>query len=73
MYSTVAQRQTPPMIMSPCCAPVAAGPMSDDDALRRPGSGARREVKIMSYLFSSSGEENGESYRARADRRPSAI
>jgi hypothetical protein len=46
-----------------CCAPVAAGPMSDDDALhvalRLKALSDPARVKIMSYLFSSSsGEEN---------------
>jgi DNA-binding transcriptional ArsR family regulator len=46
-----------------CCAPVAAGPMSDDDALhvalRLKALADPARVKIMSYLFSSSaGEEN---------------
>jgi len=46
-----------------CCAPVAAGPMNDDDALqvalRLKALADPARVKIMSYLFSSpSGEEN---------------
>lgn len=46
-----------------CCAPVAAGPMSDEDALhvalRLKALADPARVKIMSYLFSSpSGEEN---------------
>jgi ArsR family transcriptional regulator, arsenate/arsenite/antimonite-responsive transcriptional repressor len=46
-----------------CCAPVAAGPMSDDDALqvalRLKALADPARVKIMSHLFSSSvGEEN---------------
>ena len=46
-----------------CCAPVAAGPMSDGDALhvalRLKALADPARVKIMSYLFSSSpGEEN---------------
>lgn len=46
-----------------CCAPVAAGPISDDDALhvalRLKALADPARVKIMSYLFSSvSGEEN---------------
>ncbi|MGO8853238.1 MAG: Rv2640c family ArsR-like transcriptional regulator [Mycobacterium sp.] len=46
-----------------CCAPVAAGPMSDDDALqvalRLKALADPARVKIMSFLFSSSaGEEN---------------
>ncbi|WP_158168208.1 Rv2640c family ArsR-like transcriptional regulator [Mycolicibacterium smegmatis] len=46
-----------------CCAPVAAGPMSDDDALsvalRLKALADPARVKLMSYLFSSSaGEEN---------------
>lgn len=46
-----------------CCAPVAAGPMSDDDALqvalRLKALADPARVKIMSYLFSSAtGEEN---------------
>ncbi len=46
-----------------CCAPVAAGPMSDDDALhvalRLKALADPARVKIMSYLFGSSGgEEN---------------
>jgi ArsR family transcriptional regulator len=46
-----------------CCAPVAAGPMSDDDALkvalRLKALADPTRVKIMSLLFSSSaGEEN---------------
>ena len=51
-------------ISSPvCCAPVAAGPMSDDDALhialRLKAIADPARVKIMSYLLSSeSGEEN---------------
>jgi ArsR family transcriptional regulator, arsenate/arsenite/antimonite-responsive transcriptional repressor len=47
-----------------CCAPVAAGPMSDDDALqialRLKALADPARVKIMSFLFSSeAGEENG--------------
>jgi ArsR family transcriptional regulator, arsenate/arsenite/antimonite-responsive transcriptional repressor len=46
-----------------CCAPVAAGPMSDADALqvamRLKALADPARVKIMSYLFSSpAGEEN---------------
>lgn len=46
-----------------CCAPVAAGPMSDDDALkvalRLKALADPTRVKIMSYLFSSAaGQEN---------------
>ena len=46
-----------------CCAPVAAGPISDDDALhialRLKALADPARVKIMSYLFSSSaGEQN---------------
>lgn len=46
-----------------CCAPVAAGPISDDDALkvalRLKALADPARVKIMSLLFSSSaGEEN---------------
>ncbi|WP_421841264.1 Rv2640c family ArsR-like transcriptional regulator [Mycobacterium sp.] len=46
-----------------CCAPVAAGPMTDEDALhvalRLKALADPARVKIMSYLFSSSaGEEN---------------
>ena len=46
-----------------CCAPLAAGPMSDDDALRvalrLKALADPVRVKIMSLLFSSSaGEEN---------------
>lgn len=46
-----------------CCAPVAAGPISDEDALhvalRLKALADPARVKIMSYLFSSaSGEEN---------------
>jgi ArsR family transcriptional regulator len=46
-----------------CCAPVAAGPMSDDAALqvalRLKALADPARVKIMSYLFSSSaGEQN---------------
>jgi len=46
-----------------CCAPVAAGPMSDDDALRvalrLKALADPARVKIMSLLFNSSdGEEN---------------
>ena len=45
-----------------CCAPVAAGPMNDDDALhiavRLKALADPARVKIVSYLFSSSdGEE----------------
>jgi ArsR family transcriptional regulator len=45
-----------------CCAPVAAGPISDDDALavalRLKALADPVRVKIMSYLFSSrAGEE----------------
>jgi ArsR family transcriptional regulator len=45
-----------------CCAPVASGPMSDDDALqiavRLKALADPVRVKIVSYLFSSSaGEE----------------
>src|SRR3954454_14990011 len=47
-----------------CCAPVAAGPMSDEDALevalRLKALADPARVKIMSFLFSSeAGEENG--------------
>lgn len=51
-------------ISSPvCCAPVAAGPMSDADALqvalRLKALADPARVKIMSHLFSSqAGEEN---------------
>lgn len=46
-----------------CCAPVAAGPLSDDDALhvalRLKALADPARVKIMSHLFSSqAGEEN---------------
>ena len=46
-----------------CCAPVAAGPMSDEDALqvalRLKALADPARVKIMSFLFSSAaGEEN---------------
>lgn len=46
-----------------CCAPVAAGPMSDDDALavalRLKALADPMRVKLMSLLFSSTaGEEN---------------
>jgi DNA-binding transcriptional ArsR family regulator len=46
-----------------CCAPVAAGPISDDDALhvalRLKALADPARVKIMSYLFgSTTGEEN---------------
>jgi ArsR family transcriptional regulator, arsenate/arsenite/antimonite-responsive transcriptional repressor len=46
-----------------CCAPVAAGPMNDDDALqvalRLKALADPARVKIMSFLFSSeTGEEN---------------
>ena len=46
-----------------CCAPVAAGPMSDDDALqvalRLKALADPARLKVMSFLFSSSaGEEN---------------
>jgi DNA-binding transcriptional ArsR family regulator len=46
-----------------CCAPVAAGPMSDDDALhvalRLKALADPARVRIMSLLFSSgAGEEN---------------
>lgn len=46
-----------------CCAPVAAGPMSDEDALqvalRLKAIADPARVKIMSHLLSSdSGEEN---------------
>lgn len=46
-----------------CCAPVAAGPISDEDALhvalRLKALADPARVKIMSYLLSSvSGEEN---------------
>ena len=46
-----------------CCAPVAAGPMGDDDALavalRLKALADPARVKIMSLLFgSSAGEEN---------------
>ncbi|BBX74104.1 helix-turn-helix transcriptional regulator [Mycobacterium shinjukuense] len=44
-----------------CCAPVAAGPMSDDDALavalRLKALADPARVKIMSHLFSSSDGE----------------
>lgn len=47
-----------------CCAPVAAGPMSDDDALqvalRLKALADPTRVKIMSLLFSSpAGEQSG--------------
>lgn len=47
-----------------CCAPVAAGPMTDADALqvalRLKALADPVRVKIMSYLFSSpSGEQTG--------------
>lgn len=47
-----------------CCAPVAAGPMSDEDALqvalRLKALADPARVKIMSLLFSSAaGAENG--------------
>ena len=47
-----------------CCAPVAAEPMSDDDALqvalRLKALADPARVKIMSFLFSSdAGEANG--------------
>jgi len=46
-----------------CCAPVASGPMSDDDALhialRLKALADPARVKIVSYLFSSAaGEES---------------
>ncbi len=46
-----------------CCAPVAAGPMTDDDALnvalRLKALADPARVKLMSYLFSSTaGERN---------------
>lgn len=46
-----------------CCAPVAAGPMTDDDALnvalRLKALADPARVKLMSYLFSSPvGEQN---------------
>ena len=46
-----------------CCAPLAAAPMSDDDALRvalrLKALADPARVKIMSFLFSSSaGEQN---------------
>ena len=46
-----------------CCAPVAAGPMSDEDALhvalRLKALADPARVKIMSFLFSShEGEQN---------------
>ena len=46
-----------------CCAPVAAGPMSDDDALRvalrLKALADPARVKIMSFLFGApAGEEN---------------
>lgn len=46
-----------------CCAPVAAGPLSDDDALqvalRLKALADPARLKVMSLLFSSSaGEEN---------------
>lgn len=47
-----------------CCAPIAAGPMSDADALavalRLKALADPARVKIMSYLYSSAaGEETG--------------
>lgn len=47
-----------------CCSPVAAGPLSDDDALavamRLKAIADPARVKIVSYLFSSSdGEQSG--------------
>lgn len=46
-----------------CCAPVAAGPMADDDALnialRLKALADPARVKLMSYLFASDvGEQN---------------
>lgn len=52
-------KQLPAIDMSApvCCAPVAAGPMSDDDALkvalRLKALADPARVKVMSYLFSS--------------------
>ncbi|WP_102141544.1 Rv2640c family ArsR-like transcriptional regulator [Mycobacterium hubeiense] len=47
-----------------CCAPVAAGPMSDEDALqvalRLKALADPVRVKIMSHLFSSGEESGGE-------------
>ena len=44
-----------------CCAPVAAGPMSDDDALhvalRLKALADPARVKIMSFLFGSAAHE----------------
>ncbi|MFC7674989.1 Rv2640c family ArsR-like transcriptional regulator [Mycolicibacterium sp. GCM10028919] len=47
-----------------CCAPVAAGPMTDDDALnvalRLKALADPARVKLMSHLFASeAGEQNG--------------
>ena len=48
-----------------CCAPLAAGPMSDDDALRvalrLKALADPARVKIMSLLFSSSAREENTS------------
>lgn len=47
-----------------CCAPVAAGPMSDDDALqvalRLKALADPVRVKIMSHLFSAGEDISGE-------------
>ena len=46
-----------------CCAPVASGPMNDDDALhialRLKALADPVRVKIVSYLFSSAAGEQG--------------
>ena len=63
-YQTVPKTLPTIDMSSPvCCAPVAAGPMSDDDALqvalRLKALADPVRVKIMSLLFSSSvGETN---------------
>jgi ArsR family transcriptional regulator, arsenate/arsenite/antimonite-responsive transcriptional repressor len=51
-----------------CCAPVAAGPMSDEDALhvalRLKALADPARVKIMSYLFTSGEENSGDLSKA---------
>lgn len=61
-----------------CCAPVASGPMSDDDALqvalRLKALADPVRVKIMSMLFSSAaGEENSGELSAALDLTESTV
>ncbi len=61
-YSGVVPKALPVIDMSApvCCAPVAAGPMSDDDALqialRLKALADPARVKVMALLFGAAGE-----------------